>query len=105
MLARALPTIIYDESIADTLTADDRKDGHQEGLSTVVRRFLEAYLDEHKEHLPNGQLYTLVMGEVEKPLIKTILKLTNGNQKKASEILGINRNTLRKKIAEYELND
>ncbi len=103
MLARALPTIIYDETIAEAITAEDKTDGHQEGLGSVVHRFLESYLNEHKDHLPEGQLYTLVMGEVEKPLIKATLQLTDGNQKKASEILGINRNTLRKKIAEYGL--
>jgi DNA-binding protein Fis len=103
MLARALPTIIYDETIAEAISVDDKKGGHQEGLGSVVHRFLAAYFDEHKAHLPEGQLYTLVMGEVEKPLIKATLQLTDGNQKKASEILGINRNTLRKKIAEYGL--
>ena len=69
-------------------------------LSTVVSRYLAAYLEEHKDHLPVGQLYALVMGEVEKSLLKETLTITDGNQKKASEILGINRNTLRKKMAD-----
>ena len=71
-----------------------------ECLNTVVSRYLAAYLEEHKDHLPVGQLYALVMGEVEKVLLKETLALTDGNQKKASEILGINRNTLRKKMTD-----
>ena len=41
------------------------------------------------------------MGGIEKPLVVIVLKETNGNQTQAANILGINRNTLRKKIAEY----
>ena len=43
------------------------------------------------------------MGGIEKPLVEIVLKETNGNQTKAANILGINRNTLRKKIAEYQI--
>lgn len=69
-------------------------------LSAIVSRYLTCYLEEHKDHLPVGQLYAVVMGEIEKSLLTETMKFTNGNQKKASEILGINRNTLRKKISE-----
>ena len=79
---------VCDESAAKTI---------QECLSSVVGRYLAAYLEEHKNHLPVGKLYELVMGEVEKSLFAETLRLTKGNQKKASEILGINRNTLRKR--------
>jgi two-component system nitrogen regulation response regulator GlnG len=68
-------------------------------LGTVVSRYLSNYLGEHKNNLPIGKLYELVMNEVEQSLLKETLSLTDGNQKKASEILGINRNTLRKKMA------
>ena len=43
------------------------------------------------------------MGGIEKPLVEIVLKETNGNQTQAANILGVNRNTLRKKIAEYEI--
>jgi two-component system nitrogen regulation response regulator GlnG len=43
------------------------------------------------------------MQEVERPLLKTTLKAVMGNQKKAAEILGINRNTLRKKLTELNI--
>jgi len=45
----------------------------------------------------------LIMGGIEKPLVEIVLKETNGNQTKAANILGINRNTLRKKITEYKI--
>ena len=43
------------------------------------------------------------IGGIEKPLVEIVLKETNGNQTQAANILGINRNTLRKKISEYEI--
>ena len=50
-----------------------------------------------------GDLYDLVMSEVEPPLLRTVLKYTDGNQSRAAEILGINRGTLRKKLKNYSL--
>jgi Fis family transcriptional regulator len=45
------------------------------------------------------------MGEVERPLFKTVLEYVGGNQSRAAEILGINRGTLRKKLRDYKLLD
>ena len=50
-----------------------------------------------------GDLYDLVMGEVERPLFKAVMDYTQGNQSQAAGILGINRGTLRKKLKNYEL--
>ena len=50
-----------------------------------------------------GDLYDLVMGEVERPLFKAVMDFTHGNQSQAAGILGINRGTLRKKLKNYEL--
>jgi len=50
-----------------------------------------------------GDLYELVMGEVERPLFKAVLEYTDGNQSQAAGILGINRGTLRKKLKTYSL--
>ena len=73
-----------------------------------VHTFLEKWLDKSiKQYVSvmdeknNGQLHELIMGGIEKPLVEIVLKETNGNQTQAANILGINRNTLRKKIAEY----
>lgn len=50
-----------------------------------------------------GDLYELVLGEVEEPLFKAVLDYTQGNQSQAAGILGINRGTLRKKLKTYSL--
>ena len=50
-----------------------------------------------------GDLYDLVIGEVERPLFKAVLEFTDGNQSQAAGILGINRGTLRKKLRTYSL--
>jgi len=70
------------------------------GLGATVQQFLETYFHNHQGQLPCSGLYQVVLQEVEGPLIEITLKAAGGNQKKASEILGINRNTLRKKIQE-----
>jgi len=49
----------------------------------------------------SANLYDLVVGLVEKPLLRAVLRETGGNQVRAAEILGINRNTLRKKLTEH----
>mgnify|MGYP000040055891 CR=1 FL=1 len=51
-----------------------------------------------------GDLYDLVIGEVERPLFKAVMDYTDGNQSQAAGILGINRGTLRKKLRSYSLN-
>jgi len=50
-----------------------------------------------------GELYDLVLGEVEEPLFKAVMDYTDGNQSQAAGILGINRGTLRKKLKTYSL--
>ncbi len=50
-----------------------------------------------------GDLYDLVIGEVERPLFKAVMDYTHGNQSQAAGILGINRGTLRKKLKTYQL--
>ena len=75
-----------------------------------VHTFLEKWLDKSiKQYVSamdeknNGHLHELIIGGIEKPLVEIVLKETNGNQTQAANILGINRNTLRKKISEYEI--
>ena len=67
-------------------------------LGASVEKHLNQYFDSHKNQLPASGLYDRVIHEVERPLIIKTLKLVKGNQLKAAELLGINRNTLRKKI-------
>jgi Fis family transcriptional regulator len=71
-------------------------------LSSMTGEALNGYFDKLNGHKP-GDLYQLVIGEVEKPLFTAVLEYTNGNQSEAAEILGINRGTLRKKLRSYNL--
>jgi Fis family transcriptional regulator len=71
-------------------------------LSSLTDECLHNYFENLNGHKP-GDLYQLVLGEVEKPLFRAVLTYTKGNQSEAAEILGINRGTLRKKLKDYKL--
>ncbi len=69
-------------------------------LAQLVERKLSAYFADQPDGLPPAGLYDRVLEEVERPLIQLTLSATRGNQVRAAEILGLNRNTLRKKISD-----
>lgn len=69
-----------------------------ENLSQTVNRLLGEYFAAHRGMMPPTGLYNRVLREIEKPLIEQTLFITGGNQIKAAAVLGLNRNTLRKKI-------
>ena len=71
-------------------------------LGTNVRQCLQHYFTQLDGQTPSN-LYSMVLAEVEKPLIEMVLKLTNSNQSKAALVLGISRGTLRKKMAIYNI--
>jgi two-component system nitrogen regulation response regulator GlnG len=74
-----------------------------EKLSASVARHLRRYFDLHGAALPPPGLYQRILREVEAPLIEIALEATGGNQAKCADLLGINRNTLRKKINDLEI--
>ncbi|MGH7012923.1 MAG: nitrogen regulation protein NR(I) [Stellaceae bacterium] len=74
-----------------------------EGLGTAAERHLRDYFNAHKGGLPPAGLYDRVLREIERPLIQLTLGATRGNQLRAAQLLGLNRNTLRKKIRELEI--
>ncbi|UWQ47583.1 sigma-54 dependent transcriptional regulator [Leisingera aquaemixtae] len=74
-----------------------------EKLSEAVGRHLQRYFDLHGDMLPPPGLYMRLLREVETPLIEIALTATGGNQAKCAELLGINRNTLRKKITDLDI--
>ena len=74
-----------------------------ESVATAVERHLKVYFDAHQSGLPAAGLHDRVLREIEKPLILLTLAATRGNQIKAAQVLGINRNTLRKKIRDLDI--
>jgi len=77
--------------------------GGGEGLAGAVERHITDYFAAHKGALPAAGLYDRVLREIERPLIVATLGATRGNQIKAAHLLGLNRNTLRKKIRELDI--
>lgn len=75
---------------------------HAKPLRTSVQTALETYFADLNGHAP-GDLYRMVINEVERPLFETVMLHARGNQTKAAEILGLNRSTLRKKLKQYGL--
>ena len=74
-----------------------------ERLSKSIEDHLKRYFDLHGDNLPPAGLYNRILQEVELPLIALSLSATRGNQLKTAELLGINRNTLRKKIKDLDI--
>ena len=74
-----------------------------EKLSSDIERHLRRYFDLHGNILPPVGLYNRILRELEVPLIGVSLEATGGNQAKCADLLGINRNTLRKKISELDI--
>ena len=80
-----------------------RPGGDRELLSASVARHLQRYFDLHGGHLPPPGVYQRILREVETPLIEIALDATGGNQARCADLLGINRNTLRKKITDLDI--
>ena len=76
---------------------------NQISLEKLVKSKLEVILQQHKEGGRIKNLFSQVIEQVEKPMIELALNVNEGNQIKTAEFLGINRNTLRKKITEYKI--
>lgn len=73
-------------------------------LEKLVKSKLEVLFDQQKEaQVELNGLYNVVLEQVERPLIELALKTFNGNQVKTAQMLGINRNTLKKKIDNYKI--
>lgn len=88
------------DATAPPVPAGTPEDGN---LGQAVEHHLKAYFDAHRGGLPATGLYERVLREVERPLISLSLKATRGNQLKAARLLGLNRNTLRKKIRKLDI--
>lgn len=76
--------------------------GNEKSLGEHTEEALSQYFASLNGHKP-GDLYELVLSEVERPLLRAVLDYTGGNQSEAALVLGINRGTLRKKLKAYAL--
>ena len=95
---------IIDAELADATPPGNLSEAPSgEGLAAAVERHLKGYFAAHKGGFPAAGLYDRVLHEVERPLIVLTLRATRGNQIRAAHLLGLNRNTLRKKIRELDI--
>ena len=101
--------ILGEEVIAAELSAGGEEaeapadSSHSEPLAAAVERHIRRFLATAGDGMPMRDIYDRVIAEVERPLIQMTLSATRGNQIKAAAMLGLNRNTLRKKIRDLEI--
>ena len=112
-LARRLAALYPQETIAASVidaelsqpgmtTAEDEAKS-DDGLSSAIERHLSSYFASFGTELPPPGLYHRILREIEHPLLSVTLAATRGNQIRAADLLGVNRNTLRKKIRDLDI--
>jgi len=96
---------VIEAELAETQqpSPDAAPDPAAESLSGAVARHVDRYFSSYDGDLPPPGVYARVLEEFERPLIARALQATRGNQLRAADILGLNRNTLRKKIRELDI--
>ena len=112
-LARRLAALYPQETISaavmdaelsqPSLPAGGEEPRSDENLSAAVERHLANYFSGFEDGLPPAGLYHRILREVEHPLLTAALAATRGNQIRAADLLGVNRNTLRKKIRDLDI--
>jgi Fis family transcriptional regulator len=85
-----------------TTTQDEVADMSKESIQEVVQKSLEDYFNDLGEQKPSN-IYDMMLLTVEKPILQVVMTRAEGNQSHAAQMLGINRNTLRKKLQEHGL--
>ena len=91
---------VIDAELSDVSTSVETESN---GLSQSIENHLSNYFLALGEALPAPGLYDRVLREMERPLLTLTLQATRGNQIRAAAVLGLNRNTLRKKIRELNI--
>jgi two-component system nitrogen regulation response regulator GlnG len=104
-LIRRICALYADETITARIIERELSDGLAPAgadgpvpLATLIERHLVSHFASHADGVPPPGLYDRVLAEVERPLFELTLAATRGNQVRAAEVLGLNRNTLRKRI-------
>ncbi|MDE1938537.1 MAG: nitrogen regulation protein NR(I) [Alphaproteobacteria bacterium] len=99
-----IPAAAISAELTEPARASSLEDGEEPvTLGGAVERHLTRYFAEHGERLPPPGLYDRILQEIERPLLSICLGATRGNQIRAAHLLGLNRNTLRKKIRDLGL--
>ncbi len=102
-LAKSFDSSLSGEAPQTAADVAAAANGHDGGLTGAVERHLAELFARHGDDLPPPGLYHRVLRELEAPLVSAALAATRGNQIKAAEMLGLNRNTLRKKVRELDI--
>ena len=85
---------------------DDELARHEQDTVPSVRESVKRAMEQYFEHLDGQQpvdVYTMVLSQVEPPLLEQVMRYTRNNQSRAAAMLGLNRGTLRKKLKQYDL--
>jgi two-component system nitrogen regulation response regulator GlnG len=112
-LVRRLVALHREETITEAMVTAELDAGvlpvvgdtgdHPKRLADMVERYLVDYFAGYGTALPPPNLYDRILQEIERPLLLAALTATRGNQIKAADLLGLNRNTLRKKIRDLDI--
>jgi two-component system nitrogen regulation response regulator GlnG len=94
---------VIDSELAQPAVASPEKAPLEDNLGAAVERNLARYFSSFEDELPPPGLYHRILREVEYPLLSVALAATRGNQIRAADLLGLNRNTLRKKIRDLDI--
>ena len=101
--AETIDAAAIEAELAEAAAPPDPVAAGAEPLARAVERHIRAFLAAHDGGAGLTDVYDRVLAEVERPLIRLTLAATRGNQIKAAAMLGLNRNTLRKKIRDLEI--
>ena len=104
-------SLLVEAPMEDNAATETRQQNNVTPLGTVnknsslrdcVAQSMENYFH-HLDGQPVSEVYQMVLAEVEAPLLEVVMKYTRHNQTQASQVLGLNRGTLRKKLKQYGL--
>jgi two-component system nitrogen regulation response regulator GlnG len=98
-----ITSVVIEAELAQPAAAAAEKAPSEDNLTAAVERNLVRYFASFNNDLPPPGLYHRVLREVEYPLLSAALAATRGNQIRAADLLGLNRNTLRKKIRDLDI--
>jgi two-component system, NtrC family, nitrogen regulation response regulator GlnG len=94
---------VIDAELSQPAIATQEEPPAEDNLANAVERHLARYFSGFKDGMPPPGLYHRVLRQVEFPLLSAALAATRGNQIRAADLLGVNRNTLRKKIRDLDI--